>query len=85
MEPDRFQEDILAELIAELPPAPPGWTEAAQELPAARRAMDGIVARAQLDATYRAAVLSDLEAALRAAGHQPTRALVAGLKWRLDA
>ena len=85
MESDRFPEETLAELIGELPPVPPGWIEAAQELPAARRAMDGIVARAELDATYRAAVLSDLEAALRAAGHAPSRALVGALRARLTA
>jgi hypothetical protein len=33
--------------------------------------MDGIVARAEIDAAYRAAVLDDLESALREAGQEP--------------
>jgi hypothetical protein len=79
-----LDEERLAELIAALPPAPPGWVQAAQELPAARRAMDGIVARAEADRAYRDSVLADLEAALRAAGHEPSPPLLDELRSRLD-
>jgi hypothetical protein len=78
-----LDEERLAALIAELPPAPCGWVRAAQELPAARRAMDGIVARAEIDAAYRAAVLADLESALREAGQRPSPALLDALRSRL--
>jgi hypothetical protein len=77
----RYDEERLAELLGLLPPAPEGWVRAAQELPAARArldelGLDDIVERAREDAAYRAAVVADLEAALAAAGHEPTRALV---------
>ena len=56
--------DELGRLIAALPPAPTGWVRAAQELPAARRAIEGMISRAEADAAYRRRVLSDLESAL---------------------
>ena len=58
----------LAELLRALPPAPPGWVQAAQELPLARAGLDAIVARAEADAEFRAALVADLEAALVQAG-----------------
>jgi hypothetical protein len=78
-----FEEEKLAELIAELPPAPAGWVQAAKELPVARRAMDSIVARAEADRAYRAAALADLETALRDVGQEPSPALLATLRERL--
>jgi hypothetical protein len=53
---------------------------AAQELPAALAGLDEIVERARADAAYRTAALADLEAALAAAGHEPTEALVEALR-----
>ena len=50
-----FDEERLGELIALLPPAPVGWTMAAQELPAARFELDEIVERARADAEFRGA------------------------------
>lgn len=73
-------EERIAELLGLLPPAPPGWVRAAQELPAARAGLDEIVERARVDAEFRAAVTADLEAALAAAGHEPTHALVEALR-----
>jgi hypothetical protein len=70
----------IAELLALLPPAPTGWVQAAQELPAARAGLDEIVERARVDAEFRAKVMADLEAALAAAGHEPTHALVEALR-----
>jgi hypothetical protein len=74
--------DELGRLIAALPPAPDGWVRAAQELPAARRAIEGIVSRAVADAAYRRRVLSDLESALAEEGVQPTSAVLDELRER---
>lgn len=73
----------LAELLAFLPPAPEAWVAAAQALPAARAALDGLVARARDDAAARAAILADLEGALRDAGAAPRPALVEQLREQL--
>ena len=40
-----YEEEALAELLRALPPAPAHWVQAAKELPAARRELDGIVDR----------------------------------------
>ncbi len=72
----RYDEERLGELLSLLRPAPAGWVRAAQELPAARAGLDQIVERAREDAEFRAALAADLEAALAAAGHEPTRELV---------
>jgi hypothetical protein len=79
-----FDEEHIGELLGLLPPAPAGWVQAAQELPAARAGLDEIVDRARVDAAYRAAAMADLEAALEAAGHEPTDALVEALRACLE-
>ena len=76
-------EEELAELIAALPPAPTAWVEAAVELPRARATIEELVAAAIADRERREAVLSDLEAALRAAGVEPRPHLVEDLRARL--
>jgi hypothetical protein len=78
-----YDEERLAELLALLPPAPQGWVEAAQELPLARAQLDGLVARAEADAAFRAQVLADLETALAAAGVEPRPVVVESLRRRL--
>jgi hypothetical protein len=80
-----YDETRLGELIAALPPAPQGWVTAAQELPAARRSLDEIVARAEADAEFRARLVADLEAALQAEGYEPSRPLVEELRRRFTA
>jgi hypothetical protein len=89
MDADRAQpvwtEARIAELIAELPPPPQGWVQAARELPEARRSLDDLVARAEADASLRAEVLAGLELALKRAGHNPDRRLRAILRARLEA
>jgi hypothetical protein len=77
-----YDHDTLARLIAALPPVPQGWVEAAQQLPAARRGIDGIVARAEADAAYRERVVADLESALAEAGLEPTPPVLAELRER---
>ena len=77
-------EERLAELLHELPPAPPGLVAAAQELPRARRELDRIVELATADAEFRRALIEDLESALRAKGIEPDRFVVAELRRRLS-
>ena len=76
-------EERLAELLHELPPAPPGLVAAAQELPRARQELDRIVELATADAEFRRALIEDLEAALRTRGIEPDRIVVAELRRRL--
>ncbi len=73
----------LAELLAMLPPVPTGWAEAAQELPAARRSLDGLLGRAAADRELRARLLADLERALAAEGIPATPAVVSLARIRL--
>jgi len=75
-----YDERRIAELLRLLPPAPEAWVRAAQELPAARAALDGLVARAEADAVFREQVLADLEGAVAAAGVTPSRAAVSRLR-----
>jgi len=63
-----YDHEQLSRLIGLLPPAPEAWVQAAQELPAARRGLDQLVARAEADAAFRAEALADLEQALQAEG-----------------
>lgn len=77
-----YDHDTLGRLIAGLPPAPDGWVRAAQELPAARRGLDGIVNRAVADAAYRERVVADLESALAEAGIEPTPPMLEELRER---
>lgn len=79
----RYDEERLAELLAQLPPAPRAWVEAAQELPLVRGRLDEIAARAEADAEFRRALLADLEAALEAAGYEPEPRLVEAVRDRL--
>jgi hypothetical protein len=80
-----YDEEKLGELLRRLPPAPEGWVRAAQELPTARAALDGLVARAEADAELRRRILADLEAAMAAEGVEPSSALLAELRNRLSA
>ena len=76
--------DDLGRLIAALPPAPEGWVRAAQELPAARRGIDDIVAKAEADAAYRERLIADLESALAAEGIEPTPSILDELRDRFQ-
>lgn len=80
----RWDEERLAELLALLPPAPTGWVRAAQELPALRLTLEGLVARAESDAAFRAELVADLERALEAEGVEPTPRLLDELRSRLE-
>jgi hypothetical protein len=77
---NRYHEERLADQLAQLPPAPQGWVEAAAELPAARAELDQIVARAEADAAFRAALIADLDATLAREGYEPVRPLLDELR-----
>lgn len=77
-------EERIGELLRVLPPAPMGWVWAAQELPAARRSLDEVVARAEADAEFRMALIADLEATLALEGYEPDRRVVDELKRRFS-
>jgi len=79
-----WNEERLAELLALLRPPPLGWVEAAAQLPALRAVLDDLVARAERDAQFRAALVADLEAALAREGVEPTRRLLDELRSRLE-
>jgi hypothetical protein len=78
-----YDEERLGVLLRLLRPAPAGWVRAAQELPAARRTFDEIVARSEADVAFRTALIADLERALSAAGYEPDRRIVSELRMRL--
>ncbi len=78
-----YDEERIGVLLRVLRPAPTGWVRAAQELPAARRLFDEIVARAEADAVFRAALVADLEQALAAEGYEPDRRILHEIRARL--
>ena len=78
-----YSDERLGELLGLLRPAPTGWARAAQELPFARRSLDGIVEQAEQDAEFRKQVVADLEAALEHEGIEPSPRLVEELRRRL--
>jgi hypothetical protein len=78
-----YDEERLGVLLRLMRPAPVGWVQAAQELPAARRTFGEIVARAEADLAFRDALLADLENALAAEGYEPDRRIVAEIRDRL--
>jgi hypothetical protein len=80
-----YDEERIAELLRCLPPAPAGWVEAAQELPKARADLDALVRRAQEDATFRDALVADLESTLLLAGVEPKPTVVDHLRRHLRA
>jgi hypothetical protein len=78
-----YDEERLGVLLRLLPPAPEGWVRAAQELPAARRSFDEIVARAEADLEFRKSLIANFEAALLQAGFEPSRRVADELRKRL--
>jgi hypothetical protein len=78
-----MNEERIAELLAELPPAPGAWIRAAQDLPRARREIDRLASLADTDARLRACFLADTTGTLRGAGLEPAPRVVAALRERL--
>jgi regulator of protease activity HflC (stomatin/prohibitin superfamily) len=79
-----FNEETIGQLLRLLPPAPQAWIQAAQELPAARAALDELVARAERDAEFRQELEADLERALAATGYEGSPAVVSRLRRLLE-
>jgi hypothetical protein len=79
-----YDEERLGELLRLLRAAPEAWVRAAQELPAARAALDTLAARAEAAAADRERIVADLEAALVAEGVEPTSPILAELRRRLS-
>lgn len=79
-----YDEERLGALLRMLRPAPVGWVQAAQELPAARRSLDEIVARAEADLKFRKALIADLETALQGEGYEPNPLVLDELRKRLS-
>ena len=79
-----YDEERIGRLLRLLPPAPQAWVQAAQELPAARAALDELVARAEQDADFRRRLMADLEQAIAAAGYEPSPFVVSRLRQLLN-
>jgi type VI protein secretion system component VasF len=77
-------EESIARALRALPAAPDAWVAAAKELPALRGRLDDLVARAEADAAFRDAVLTDLEQAVRDAGLAPDPVTLSLLQHRLS-
>ena len=82
---NEYDEEQIGLLLRLLPPAPEGWVRAAQELPAARVALDELVARAEQDIAFRRQLEADLERAVAAAGYEPSPFVVSRLRQLLKA
>lgn len=76
-------EETVARALRALPAPPDAWVAAAATLPVLRAALDGLVARAERDAAFRARVLEDLEGAVTASGLAAEPAALAALRARL--
>jgi len=79
-----YDEEGLGRLIGLLEPAPEGWVRAAQEIPAFRRMLDEIIARAEADQAFRDALVADLEAAIADAGYEPEPRVVEEVRRRIS-
>ena len=79
-----YDEERIGRMIGYLEPAPEGWVRAAQEIPAFRRMLDSLVARAEEDKAFRDALVADLEAAVAEAGFEPEPRKLEELRQRLD-
>ena len=78
-----YHEERLGELFRLLPEVPEGWVRAAQELPAARAALDTLVARAEANAAERDWIVRRPRGCPRRGGREPTSILLAEARARL--
>ena len=76
-------EETIGLALRALPAPPKGWVEAAKELPATQRELEGILERVERDEALRERAVADLEAMLVSEGVEPTPAVVARLRLRL--
>ncbi|MDX6411929.1 MAG: hypothetical protein QOE91_1445 [Gaiellaceae bacterium] len=78
-----WNEERLAELLGSMKPVPAGWVEAAAQLPRLRAVLDDLVARAEADSEFRAALVADLEATLAREGVEPSPRVLDELRRRI--
>jgi hypothetical protein len=78
-----WNEERLAELLGSMKPVPVGWVEAAAQLPRLRAVLDDLVARAEADSEFRAALVADLEATLAREGVEPSPRVLDELRRRI--
>ena len=83
-EMNSYDEERIGLLLSLLPPAPEAWVRAAQELPAARAALNELVARVEQDAVFRQQLEADFERALATAGYEPSPYVVSRLRQLLE-
>jgi hypothetical protein len=74
-----MDEHELGRLLRLLPPAPAGWTQAAQELPFLSAELADILDRARGDGGFRDALRTDAGAALREQGYDLSPSVLAHL------
>ena len=79
-----YDPEQIGRLLRLLPAAPQAWVQAAQELPAARAALDELTARAERDAASRQELEADLERALAATGYEGSPSVVSRLRRLLE-
>jgi hypothetical protein len=72
-------EHELGRLLRLLPPAPAGWTQAAQELPFLSAELADILDRARADGGFRDALRADADGALREQGYDLSPSVLAHL------
>jgi hypothetical protein len=77
-------EERIAELLRALPAPPEAWVDAAKQLPRTYRELETILERVEQDERARERAVADLEELLRAEGVEPTPAVVAHLRRRLE-
>jgi hypothetical protein len=74
-----MDEHELGRLLRLLPPAPPGWVEAAAELPFLGAELTDILARARDDGRFRTGLRTDADSTLREHGYDLSPSVVAHL------
>lgn len=84
IEMNDYDDEQIARLLRLFPAPPQALVQAAQELPAARAALDELVARAEHDAAFRRELEADLERALAATGYDGTPSVVSRLRRLLE-
>ena len=80
----RYDEDKIAELLTQLPPAPQAWITAAAEIPRTQRELADIMRRLETDEEFRRAVQADIDRALGHFGYTPDPRNVRAIRARVD-
>jgi hypothetical protein len=80
----RYSDKRLAELLAELPPAPEDWVRRAERIPIAKQALYDVLAQADTDADFRASLLDNTKRALDEAGYESDPDMIETLRRRLE-